>query len=163
MRKYIVGVMGQGEGVDEATLAHARELGRLIAVEGWVVLSGGRDVGVMQAVNAGAKQVPDSLTIGILPSADVRPSPDVDIAIVTDMHEARNNINVLSSDVVVACGRGGAGTVSEIALALKNGKRVILMGADAATNAFFQDLGGGQVSVVETPAEAMAAIHKLRK
>ncbi len=159
MRKYIIGVMGQGEGAADATLAQARELGRLIASEGWVVLSGGRDVGVMQAVNAGAKQVPGSLTVGILPNAAARPSPDVDIVIVTDMGQGRNNIDVLSSDVVVACGRGGAGTVSEIALALKNGKPVILMGADALTQAFFQGLGGDQVNVVEMPAEVIAAIH----
>ncbi len=163
MRKFIVGVMGQGEGADDKTLAGARELGELIAKEGWVVLSGGRDVGVMKAVNEGAKQVPGSLTVGILPNAQAKPSPDLDIVVVSDMGNARNNINVLSSDVVVACGRGGAGTVSEIALALKTGKRVILLDADALSNAFFQHLSEGKITSVKTPREAIAAIKRLRK
>ena len=53
----------------------------------------------------------------------------VTIPILTGMGSARNTINVLSSHVVVAC-QGGAGTVSEIALALKTGRRVILMDLD---------------------------------
>jgi uncharacterized protein (TIGR00725 family) len=163
LRRFVVGVMGSGEEADEETLAHARELGRLIAAEGWVVLSGGRDAGVMRAVNAGAKQVPGSLTVGILPNARARPSPDVDVVIVTDLGNARNNVNVLSSDVVVACGRGGAGTVSEIALALKDGKTVILMSADPMTNAFFQELEREKIVVVQKPEEAIAVIKRLRR
>ena len=162
MRRFIVGVIGSGEGADEGAVAHAHELGILIAQEGWIILSGGRDVGVMRAVNQGAKQVPDSLTLGILPSVDAMPSPDVDIVVITDMHNARNNINALSSDVVVACGGGSAGTVSEIALALKAGKQVILLGADAESNAFFQKLGKGAVRIVEKPGQAIEAIRELR-
>jgi len=48
------------------------------------------------------------------------------------MADARNLINVLSSDVVVAC-PGSAGTVSEIALALKNSKPVILLNFDSGS------------------------------
>ena len=44
----------------------------------------------------------------------------------TGMGDARNYINVLASSIVVAC-PGGTGTISEIALALKNNKQVILM------------------------------------
>ena len=46
-------------------------------------------------------------------------SEAVDLPIVTDLGNARNNINVLSSNVVIACGMG-LGTASEVALALKN-------------------------------------------
>lgn len=42
----------------------------------------------------------------------------VDIPIVTGMGSARNNINALSSNVLVAVGMG-PGTASEVALALK--------------------------------------------
>jgi predicted Rossmann-fold nucleotide-binding protein len=42
------------------------------------------------------------------------------------MGDGRNFLNVMSSDVVVAL-PGRAGTISEIALALKNGKIVILL------------------------------------
>ena len=160
MRKAIVGVMGPGEGASAESVELARKLGRLIAQEGWVTLSGGRNVGVMQAVNAGAKEVAGSLTVGILPSATSDVSPDVDIMIVTEMHNARNNINVLSSDVVVACGNAGMGTVSEIALALKGGKTVFLLGADQETRALFRKLGHERVVEVDTPEEAIETIRR---
>jgi uncharacterized protein (TIGR00725 family) len=116
-------------GADQAgsgSLAAARELGALVAERGWIVLTGGRPAGVMAAACAGAKQVRNSLTLGILPGADGAGS-DVDIAVFTAMGDARNAINVLSSDVVVACGVEGAGTSSEVSLALKAVKPVILL------------------------------------
>src|SRR5215813_9820298 len=109
MRRFVVGVMGAGESAKESDKLMAFRLGEVIARAGWVVLSGGRAVGVMQEVNRGAKQVVGSLTIGILPDATARASEFIDVQIVTDMGNARNNINVLSSDVIVACGTGGAG------------------------------------------------------
>ena len=161
-RRFIVGVMGPGEGADQEAVTFARRLGGLIAEEGWVVLSGGRDVGVMHAVNEGAKQVDGSLTIGILPAAQSRASPYIDIVIVTDMHNARNNINVLSSDVVIACGKGGTGTTSEIALALKAGKTVILLGADPDACSFFRKLGRDHVYVAKSPSEAIEMVKRLK-
>src|SRR5690242_2134652 len=99
MRRFIVGIIGQGEDASPVDEALAELLGELVAKERWVVLTGGRDAGVMRAAARGAKKVEGSLTIGILPDKRAVPSPDIDIVIVTDMNEARNNINVLSSDV----------------------------------------------------------------
>lgn len=161
MAKFIVGVMGAGEGATEQATKFAQVLGKLIAANGWIVLSGGRNCGVMQAVNQGAKQVPHSLTIGILPSSKSIPSPDIDIVIVTDLHNARNNINVLSSNVVVACGEGGAGTASEIALAIKAQKPVILLGAEAITQHYFQKLGGSLIQIAHSPEQVIAQIKCL--
>ena len=161
MRRFIVGVMGSGQNAEKEAVANAFELGKLIAQQGWVVLSGGRDIGVMEAVNQGAKQVQDSITLGILPSAEAKPSPYVDIIVITDMHNARNNINVLSSDVVIACGCCAAGTVSEIALAIKAGKPVILLKADNESVAFFQKLGKKAVRTAEKPAEVINIIFQL--
>jgi uncharacterized protein (TIGR00725 family) len=132
--------MGAGAARPEHYTA-ALELGRLVAERGWVLLTGGLPAGVMAAACAGAKQVPGSLTLGILPSASGGEGPDVDIAVFTGMGEARNAINVLSSDVVVACGVEGPGTASEVALALRGGKPVILLGASAEARAFFRDVG----------------------
>ncbi len=123
---FIVGVMG-GARVGPEVAAEAYRLGRRIAEQGWVLLNGGRRAGVMDESARGALEA-GGLTIGILPGEDRRDaSPYIRIPICTGMGGARNNINVLSSDVVVAC-PGGAGTLSEIALALKNGKRVIVLG-----------------------------------
>jgi uncharacterized protein (TIGR00725 family) len=154
--------MGPGEDIDRQTLEAARILGRLIAEQGWVLLSGGRDSGVMKAVNEGAKQVPGSLTVGILPSLETRPSPYIDILIMTDMGNARNNINVLSSDIVVAVGQGGTGTASEVALALKAGKKVILLDADPLTRSFFQALKKKLVLVAQTPFQVISLIKTFK-
>ncbi|MGV0105294.1 P450 cytochrome [Nostoc sp. DSM 114160] len=126
MRRIIIGVMGRGENATANDLQNAYILGQLIAKQGWILLTGGRNVGVMDAVSKGAKSA-DGLTIGILPGKNQDGiSSWVDIAIFTDMGNSRNNINVLSSDLVIACGIG-AGTASEIALALKANKQVILL------------------------------------
>ncbi len=80
----------------------------------------------MNAASKGAKKS-GGLTVGILPSDNKDGmSKFVDIPICTGMGSARNNINVLSSNVVVACGTG-AGTSSETMLALKAQKPIILL------------------------------------
>ena len=161
MRKRIVGVVGAGEASRQDFL-NARRLGALVARNGWVVLSGGRNAGVMEAVSRGAKSVRGSVTVGILPSSDSEPSRYVDIAIVTDMHNARNNINVLSSDVIVACGATGTGTVSEIALALKAKKPVILLGVDELSRTFFARLGRDLIMAAASPEDAIKLIKRHR-
>ena len=159
MRRFVVGVMGAGESATASDEQMAFHLGELIARAGWVVLSGGRNAGVMHAVNRGAKQVEGSLTIGILPRATTHVSEFVDIQIITDMGNARNNINVLSSDVIVACGTGGAGTTSEIALAIKAGKPVILLQYDEAGRIFFQSLKAQRLFFAETVERVIEIIR----
>ena len=139
---------------------NARALGELIARREWVLLTGGRDVGVMHAANQGAKKVPRSLTVGVLPTSRDRISKYVDVAIITEMGNARNNVCVLSSEVIVACGLGGSGTVSEVALALKAGKQVVLLGATPVEEKLFKKLGGRLISSVQTPEDAINAILK---
>ncbi len=142
MRKPIIGVMGRGDKAREVDIKTAFELGSLIAQQNWVLLSGGRNWGVMDAVNKGANSS-GGLTVGVMPTKDRDLISDaVDVAIITDMGSARNNINVLSSDIVVACGVGGAGTASEIALALKGNKPVILLNNSGESRQFFRKIGG---------------------
>lgn len=160
MRKIIVGVMGPGEKATAADVQNAYRLGELIAQQGWIVLTGGRKSGVMDAVNRGAKSA-NGLTIGILPSDQQKDiSEAVDIAIFTDMGNARNNINVLSSDVIIACGMG-TGTASEVALALKANKQVILLNDDVESKIFFKKLSPVNVHVVESVIEAIAIVQKI--
>lgn len=160
MRKKIVGVMGPGDKATKVDVQHAYRLGELIAQQGWILLTGGRKSGVMDAVNKGAKSA-NGLTIGILPTDHQKDiSEAVDIAIFTDMGNARNNINVLSSDVIIACGMG-AGTVSEVALALKANKQVILLNNDAESKIFFKKLSPENVHVVESVSEAIAIVQKI--
>jgi len=156
--KSIVAVVGTGDNIEPA-ITNARKLGELISQENWVVMSGGRDAGVMKAVNEGAKRAnKECITVGIIPTAESQISPSVDIAIITDMNNARNNIIGLSGNVLVACGVDGPGTASEIALALKNGKKVILLGVDAAGVEFFQRLDKRDVLTASSPQDAINLI-----
>jgi uncharacterized protein (TIGR00725 family) len=162
MRKTVVGVMCPGDKAPQSAIDTAYALGKLIAQEGWILLSGGRKQGAMGAVNEGAKSA-NGLTVGIIPTKDNENTSDfVDISIITDMGSARNNINVLSSDALIIITDGmGAGTVSEAALALKAKKHIILLGTDKVTISFFQKLENDLVAIVETPQEAIAQVKKL--
>lgn len=162
-RHTIIGVMGGGEQASKEDVKMAFELGKMIAQEGWVLLSGGRNAGVMDSVNKGAK-AGGGLTVGIMPTKDEGLiSEAVDIPIITDMGSARNNINVLSSAVVIACGVGGAGTASEVALALKSKKRVILLNDSKESQTFFKKIGGNLLHTAETPEQAIALVKELLK
>ncbi|MDO9171456.1 MAG: DNA-binding protein [bacterium] len=155
MRRTVVGVMG-GCTVPPATLEHARELGRLIAAEGWVLLNGGRPTGVMDASARGAREA-GGLTVGVLFDDDqAAASEHLDIVIPTGMGAGRNIINVLGSDAIVAC-RGNGGTLSEVAMALRFGKRVVLLDFDPGSR-FLDQCGDGCWSLAATPVEAVSQV-----
>ena len=155
--KTIIGVMG-GSVVDYDTLQAAQEVGRLIAEEGWVLLNGGRDSGVMHASAAGAQEA-GGLVVGVLPDeGSMLVAPGVDIPIYTGMGDARNVINVLSSRVVIAM-HGGAGTVSEVAHALKHGRTVVAIAFDMCPVFRTYEETGSLVNV-DTPSEAIEAVKR---
>jgi hypothetical protein len=154
----IVGVMGGGS-VDDKEAQNAYQLGKLIADQGWVLLNGGRDAGVMASSARGAREN-GGITIGILPDETARgASPFIQIPILTGMGNARNCINVLSSHVVVAC-PGGAGTISEIALALKSSRPVILLDFDIQ-DMFARYVNNEKLFAVKTPGETICQIKDL--
>ncbi len=155
--RFIVGVMGGGEGASAEDCQAAYRLGALIAREGWVLLGGGRPWGVMEASARGAREQ-GGLTVGILPGRTRADACDcIDIPIVTNMGDGRNYINVLSSDVVVAL-PGQAGTISEIALAIKNGKMVILLNFDVGS-VFDLYRRQGLLTSADTPEDVVALIR----
>lgn len=157
MRRTIVGVMG-GSTADEATLENARQIGRRIARNGWTLLSGGRPTGVMQASVTGAHEE-GGLTVGVLFDDDpAQAAEGLDLVLPTGMGAARNIINVLASDVVVAC-RGSGGTLSEIALALRFERPLVLLDFDPGAG--FLDAAGANPrwTVTATPDEAIEAVR----
>lgn len=118
----IIGVIGASE-AEAKDLNIAYEVGREIALEGYILLCGGMG-GIMEAACKGAK-LNNGSTIGILPGES--PSEGnkyVDFPVVTGLSHARNIIIVRSSHVIIAIG-GEFGTLSEIAFALKLKKQVI--------------------------------------
>jgi uncharacterized protein (TIGR00725 family) len=160
MRKIVIGVMGAGENATDSDRTNAYELGKSIAQQGWVLLTGGRNAGVMDAACRGAKSA-GGLTIGILPGNTTNGiSEAVDIAIVTGMGNARNNINILSSDVIIACGMG-TGTAAEIALALKANQPVIILNPDTVSQDFFQKLSPENLYFVNSISEVIKATQNI--
>ncbi len=102
-------------------------VGQEIARQGAVLLCGGRG-GVMEEAAAGAA-AEGGLVIGILPGADASespPNPHVGVAVYTGLGQARNQVLVLSGQAVIGVG-GGWGTMTEIGLALKHGRPVVLL------------------------------------
>ena len=160
VRRRVIAIIGSGSELEPA-VSNARELGRRIAENGWVLISGGRDAGVMKAANEGAKQAKDSLTIGILPNREAKISDAVDVAIVTDTGQARNNIIVLTADVVIACGVDGAGTASEVSLAIKNGNHVVLLDVSDEAKQFFARIGDGRVHIADSAQQAIEITERL--
>ena len=158
MRHILIGVVGGGDSASQKEMDGARELGRLIALNGWTLLNGGRNCGCMHASAEGAHSV-GGLTIGLLPDDHGNHTSEfIDIPIITGLHNARNNVITLSSNIVIACSRS-AGTLSEIALALKNSKHVILMGFDLGDE--FHQCGPGKLSVAENAADAVEKTKQL--
>lgn len=151
--------MGGGTVPDEVE-AMAEAIGAAIAEAGWVLLNGGRAVGVMDASARGATQA-GGLTVGILPDRGHgrgQTSEHVQIPIYTGLGDARNAVNVLSSDVVVAL-PGGPGTLSEVALALKARKHVVLVAWE--DSGLLERMGGDHVHVADDVDAAMGLLEDL--
>ncbi len=103
--------------------ALARKVGFLLARKGAILICGGHG-GVMEAAARGAREG-GGIAIGILSGDNpAEANPNIDIPIVTGLGNARNNINVLTSQAIIAIS-GSYGTLSEIALALKCGTPVV--------------------------------------
>ena len=155
--KTIIGIMGPGENATPEDNEIAFDLGKAIAERGWIVLTGGRSFGVMEAAMKGAREA-DGLTIGVLPNDNaVNASDHADIKILTGMGSARNVVNVLSSHILVVIGMA-AGTASEVALALKSNKKVILLNQDEITIRFFKNIGTYKVMIATSVEEVLAMI-----
>lgn len=160
MSRMLVGVMGPGEDATDQDTRLAYELGGLIAQQGWVLVTGGRRAGVMDAASRGAKAALGTV-VGILPGSDDEGmSSAVDIPIITGMNEARNNINVLSSRVLFFVGMN-AGTASELALALKCRRPAILVCQREEIIQAFSAMGSSELAIVPDAASALESARRI--
>ena len=120
--KIKIGVLGPG-----TCTAEERKLGYQVGAEiakcGAVLICGGMG-GMMEAAAEGARNS-DGLTVGILPDDnDTAANPHIDITIPTGLGAFRNMLIVRACDAVIAI-RGGYGTLTEVAFALRLGVPVI--------------------------------------
>jgi uncharacterized protein (TIGR00725 family) len=142
-----VAVVGPGD-ASPAEGEAAEAIGRGIAQAGHALVCGGLG-GVMAAACRGAASA-GGLTIGILPGSDRAAANEwVRVALPTGLGELRNGLVVRAADVVVAVG-GAYGTLSEVALALKTGVRVIGLGT--------WEIDG--IEVVDSAESALRAIQQ---
>jgi len=136
-----VSVIGSGADWEDA----AEEVGRLLAQRGCTVVTGGLGE-VMAAAHRGARAA-GGATIAILPGEDrSAANPWAEHVVVTGIGHARNLAVAASGDAVIAIG-GSYGTIAEMALALRLGRRVVAVdGAPVVDGAL----------AAATPAEAVA-------
>ncbi len=136
MRKKQVVIIGSSE--DTENLDEAYAIGKFIASKNHVLITGGRG-GIMEAASRGAAEH-NGIVIGVLPGDHLDDSnPYCGIVIPTGMGFARNVINVLSADVVVAIG-GKAGTLTELAYAWLYQKPVVCCTFAHGWSSRFKDL-----------------------
>ncbi len=120
--KKIIGVIGASICKKEV-YEIAEKVGSLLAKNDAVLITGGL-TGVMEAASKGA-YTEGGITVGILPGDDkTDANPYVLIPLVTGIGEARNALIAKMCDALIAID-GEYGTLSEIALGLKMGKKVI--------------------------------------
>jgi len=138
-RRIQVSVIGSGP--HEAA---AREVGRLLAGRGCVVVTGGLDE-VMAWALRGAREA-GGTTLAILPGERREHANRwADHVVVTGIGHARNLAVAASGDAVIAVG-GSYGTLAEIAFALRLGRRVVALEGAPTTDG---------VEVASSPAEAV--------
>lgn len=123
----LVAIAGSGHLPDaDPRLELAEAMGRALIDAGFRLLTGGRG-GVMAAASRGARSSlahqPGDV-IAVLPGHDPsEANPWVDVALATGLGHQRNGL-VAHADALVAIG-GGAGTLSEVALAWVHDRRIV--------------------------------------
>jgi hypothetical protein len=141
MPRYVA-VCGASE-ASASQLEAAREVGKLLARNGAVVINGGY-AGVSGAASEGAAREGGTV-VGILPEESREgANPHLTISLPTGLGQARNLLIVMAAESVIAIGSGW-GTLSEIALARRLGRSVFALDT--------WDVKG--LEVVKTPAEAV--------
>jgi uncharacterized protein (TIGR00725 family) len=122
-RRYVA-VCGASEATD-SQLAAAREVGKLLAEAGAIVINGGLG-GVSLAASEGASAA-GGLVVGLLPEAHrAGANKFLTVALPTGMGQGRNVLIVTAAQSVIAIG-GGWGTLSEIAVAKRLGRPVVTL------------------------------------
>ena len=158
-RALRIAVCAPGDASDDELLL-AGAVGRLIAERACTLVCGGLG-GAMAAACRGAKEA-GGATIGIIPGYDDRAAnPWVEFVVCTGLGQARNALVAATGHALIAVG-GGWGTLSEIALGLRLGRPVVLLGgwgpvlSTEVGRARVADLEG-TIIVAENPEDAVEA------
>jgi len=132
-KRRIIGVIGDASVEEnEKKKEFAFQLGKLIIDNDYILATGGMG-GIMEKASLGARDssnYQEGKVIGVLPDYSTENMNEyVDTAIPTGMGLGRNIILPSMCDAVIVIG-GGAGTLSEIALAWQMGKLIIALDSE---------------------------------
>jgi uncharacterized protein (TIGR00725 family) len=148
-RTPYIAVIGGHEATD-AERALAAEVGQRLAESCAILLSGG-DGGIMEASCEAAHRA-GGVTIGILADSNrSHANAFLTAALPTGLGEMRNALIVRAADALIAIGSGW-GTLSEIALGMRTGKRVVALRTWAVTPPRPTDLS---LMIAATPEDAV--------
>jgi uncharacterized protein (TIGR00725 family) len=121
MRRPQVVVIGSSD--DTAHIEEAYSIGALVAERKCTLLTGGRG-GIMEAASRGAAEKGGEV-IGIIPGDSFSGANRYCTTVIaTGIGYARNIINILSGDIIIAVG-GKSGTLNEMAYAWQFNKPII--------------------------------------
>ena len=166
-RRKLIAVIGSGSlGADDPRWDLAHALGRALVDARYRILCGGRG-GVMAAVASGGRSATrwvDGDILGVLPGSNGDAANEfVDVVLPTGIGHARNTI-VAQADAVVAIG-GGAGTLSELALAWIHGRPCLAFRCDGWSGRLADTpIDASRPDVVhglDTVDQALAALEEL--
>ena len=166
-RRKQIAVVGSAS-ADEQSQRLAEEVGRLLVDRGHRVVTGGLE-GIMAAAARGAKasaRAGDGDTIGVLPMLDpTAANPWIDIVVPTGMNFARNVVLVAMADVLVAIG-GGAGTLSEMAMAWQHRVPIVALDIGAGWSSrlggeFLDHRAEAPIAKAHSAEEAVACVGEL--
>ncbi len=144
-KRIIIGVIGSSAPTQQGRDL-AFQVGKLIADTDAALVTGGLG-GVMEESSRGCSES-GGMVLGILPGSDpLAANPFVDIAIPSGMGHARNILVAQTAQALIAV-EGSLGTLSEIAIGLKSGRSVFLLGSSLQVE--------GAISV-DNPQQAVSA------
>lgn len=164
-RVHTVAVIGSAATPSPELDALCQALGDALMHAGWRLVTGGCG-GVMAAVSRGARHSTawqEGRILGIVPSYQrSQANPYCDIVIPTGLQLGRNVLVVSSAEVVIALD-GGAGTLSEMAMAWQLGRPVIALTTTGwAGELAGRCLDGRSERAVMTAADVAQAISHCR-
>lgn len=153
-----VGVVGPGRATPQE-VEQAREVGRLLACNGLVVVTGGLG-GVMGGAAQGCHEA-GGTSLGLLPGGDrTAADPHLTLTVPTGLGEMRNALLVRCCDAVVAVGTSW-GTLSEISLAARTGVPTVVVGELPATHELARDDGAVPPVRAGSAQEAVTRVVEL--
>ncbi|MDE0419629.1 MAG: polysaccharide deacetylase family protein [Gammaproteobacteria bacterium] len=128
MKRNVVAVVGSAGDISDELRRLTESLARALADAGFDLVTGGMG-GVMRAVAKGHREAATATTLIHIEPGWARAwerNPHPAGVVRTELGAVRNHIVVQSADLVVGLG-GGAGTLSELALAWQEGKPIAVL------------------------------------